>query len=307
MKKITILLTLLLIIISFVSAESAMLDLSFDRCFIIPSLDRVPPDFDEEECLERSEYARDISICEDLQDLEMKDNCYYGSALWHRDGEFCEKTSRIEECKIAVEERLSESRNRGMLRIIGLFFFTLLPILILLFLTIALIVFVAKKFKSIGWKEFFKPSLEKIIIFLIVFTVLPWPREIYATPSFFTTFLFYGPVTLSEILVELIPTPYLPKLLSGRMLEMYPVFIAFILSSCLVSCFISYKTTFLKLTKIKSILSFAVLIISFVGLLIFLIGEGYSDTALGFNIIIPLFLFSIFYIIYSLIEKKIKQ
>jgi hypothetical protein len=38
--------------------------------------------------------------------------------------------------------------------------------------------------------------------------------------------------------------------------------------------------------------------------LILFIGHTYNEKALGFNLIVPLIIFSIFYIIYSLLEKK---
>jgi len=162
------------------------------------------------------------------------------------------------------------------------------------------------------WKDMLKPNLEKIIILLILFTFFPWPRQVYVTPMFHTTFLFYGPVTLSEILsIPLqLGTTYgsseamFGRLFSNQMLSTYLMFAVFLIVCYLVASFISYKTKFLKTTKIKTILSFVILLGSFIGLLILFISHTYNENALGFNFIVPLIIFSIFYIIYSLVEKK---
>jgi len=162
------------------------------------------------------------------------------------------------------------------------------------------------------WKEFFKPNLEKIILLLILFTFFPWPRQIYVTPMFHTTFLFYGPVTLSEILsIPLqLGTSYgsseamFGRLFSNQMLSTYLMFALFLIVCYLLASFISYKTNFLKPTKIKTRLSFGILCVSFIGLLILFVTHTYNEKALGFNLIVPLLIFSIFYIIYSLVERK---
>lgn len=163
-----------------------------------------------------------------------------------------------------------------------------------------------------NWKKILKPNLEKIILLLIIFTFFPWPRQIYVTPMFHTTFLFYGPVTVAEILsipLQLGITygsseAMFGRLFSNQMLTTYLVFILFIIICYLVAGFISYKTKFLKPTKIKSLLSFALLFISFIGLLILFTGHTYNEKALTLNVIGPLILFSIFYVGYSVIEKK---
>lgn len=165
-----------------------------------------------------------------------------------------------------------------------------------------------------NWKEMLKPSLEKIITLLILFTFSPWPRQIYVTPMFYTTFLFYGPVTLSEILsIPLrLGTTYgsseamFGRLFSNQMLSTYLMFAVFLIICYLLASLISYKTNFLKSTKTKTILSFIIFLVSFVGLLVLFISHTYNENALAFNIIIPLVLFSLFYIIYSLIQKRKK-
>lgn len=160
-------------------------------------------------------------------------------------------------------------------------------------------------------KEFLKPNLEKIILLLIIFTFLPWPRQIYITPGFFISFLFYGPITLAEILSIPLqlgtrygsPIAIFGKLFGSQMLLTYLNFIMVVVLSYLSSCFISYKTLFLKPTKTKAIISFSILAITSTGLLILFL-DGYNEKALGFNIIFPLIIFSIVYVIYSLIEKR---
>ena len=162
------------------------------------------------------------------------------------------------------------------------------------------------------WKEILKPNLEKIILLLILFTFFPWPRQIYVTPMFHTTFLFYGPVTLSEILsipLQLGITygsseAMFGRLFSNQMLSAYLIFALFLIVCYLLSAFISHKTNFLKPTRRKTILSFTLLGISFLGLLMLFTTHTYNKNALSYNLIIPLILFGIFYMIYSLIERK---
>lgn len=159
------------------------------------------------------------------------------------------------------------------------------------------------------WKKFFKPNLEKILILVIVFTFFPWPRQIYITPGFFTSFLFYGPITLSEILSILlqINNPYgsvLPRLFSNYMVGTYLNFTVVLVLSYLLSCFIAYKTSFFRPTKSKSIITLLILLVSFIIFLILFLPSGYNENALSFNILISLILFSISYITYSFIQKN---
>ncbi|MCX6796600.1 MAG: hypothetical protein NTW06_03840 [Candidatus Falkowbacteria bacterium] len=163
------------------------------------------------------------------------------------------------------------------------------------------------------WEILLKPSIEKVVIFLILFTFLPWPREIYITPSFHLTFLFYGPVTLSEILSIPLqlgdhyasPEYMYGRLFSGQMIRIYCSFFLFLITCCFFSIFLSNKTIFFKATKIKTLLSFLILFLFFSGLLFFLLATDRYDNnnALALNIVIPLFLFSIFYIFYSTFQK----
>lgn len=165
------------------------------------------------------------------------------------------------------------------------------------------------------WKEFLKPNWEKAIIFLIVFTFFPWPRQIYVTPMFFTTFLFYGPVAISLILsiVFQADTSFgslegmLGRLFSGQLLFVYANLIAVIVLSYLAACFVSHKTSFLRPTKTKAILSFAVLLVSFALILATLVSRDiFNENAMTAIVLGPLFLFSIFYLLYSLIKKRQK-
>lgn len=169
---------------------------------------------------------------------------------------------------------------------------------------------------KMNWKEFFKPKLERIIILLIVFTFFPWPRQIYITPNFFISFLFYGPITLAKILSISLQlgttygasTSISGRLFSNQILLTYLNLIIVIFLSYLLSCFISHKTTFLKPTKIKSVISFSILLILFTALLILFLSRGlYNENALSLNIMVPLALFSILYVVYSLFENKNKK
>lgn len=161
-------------------------------------------------------------------------------------------------------------------------------------------------------KEFLKPNLGKIIIFLILFTLFPWPRQIYVTPRFYTTFLFYGPIKVAEILS--IPLQLgvhytsrdvmLSRLFSPVMRSVFLNLLLVLILSYLLSCLISIKTNFLRPTKIKTVLSFIFLVVSFIALPILFLSRGiYNEKALTFNILVPLVVFNIFYLIYSLAEK----
>lgn len=154
--------------------------------------------------------------------------------------------------------------------------------------------------------EILRPSLEKLIIFLILFTFLPWPNisalSCQSLPNFGICgipFPFYGPasvVGLSSTLLTWLGD--YPHTLDGSFAAM---FIIFLVACYLIAGIIAVKTKLLKPTKTKSISSFALLLITFVGLIILLQPNDKGVTLIG---IISLAIFSIFYMVYSLIEKK---
>lgn len=161
-------------------------------------------------------------------------------------------------------------------------------------------------------KEFFKPTLEKIIIFLIIFTFFPWPRQIYITPRFYTSFLFYGPIRVAEILSVPLELGHhfgstaimFSTLFSPVMRSIFLNLLLVVILSYLLSCLISLKTNFLKPTKIKVILSFVSLFIFFIAPLVLFLSRGiYNEKAMAINILLPLVIFSFFYLIYSSFQK----
>lgn len=155
--------------------------------------------------------------------------------------------------------------------------------------------------------EILRPSLEKLIIFLILFTFLPWPNISWGScqsmPNFGICgipFPFYGPASFVGISSTLLTwLGDYPHTLDGLFVVMLVIFLV---ACYLIAGFISQKTKFLKPTKTKSILSFTLLFISFVGL-IALLRPSYDKefTLIG---IISLTIFSVFYVVYSLAEKK---
>ena len=155
--------------------------------------------------------------------------------------------------------------------------------------------------------EILKPNLEKLIIFLILFTFLPWPNltmvGCQSMPNFGICgipFPFYGPAVVegisSTILTWLGDYPHSLEGLTILSL------IVFLIACYLLAGFIQYKTKLLKPTKTKSILSFALLLIAVAGM-IFLLHPSY-DKEITLICDISLAVFSIFYVVYSLIEKK---
>jgi hypothetical protein len=113
-------------------------------------------------------------------------------------------------------------------------------------------------------------------------------------------FPFFGPSSTVEISSTLLTwLGDYPNSLDGLFVI---TFIIFLFICYLLAGLISYKTKLLKPTKTKSILSFALLLIPFVGLIALLRPSYVKEfTLIG---IISLTIFSVFYLAYSLAEKK---